>query len=222
MGGTKKHSPSLSAEKLAEENSRLREEIEELRETTDLQKSLYEISELHSTIYRIADLTGDTEDMPKFGELLHKAVRELIGIDDLLIARVDPRGPIEWLYPGSESFGELPSHRDGSFFAEIIHTETPFILGSEEIMKLTDQMTILQKKRKPATLASAPFFTQGKRTGTVVLTCSDCGKENESRILNMVVFISRQLGTIGERRIMKQILTQSRDELDNAVLARSA
>ena len=209
---------------LVQKNEELSREISELRETAAVQSSLYEIAELHSAIYRIADLTNNATDMRRFGELLHGAIKELVNAaDTLLIAEVDPLGPITWQYRGGRLFEELPDNRDGSILSELVHTDIPFILNKEGIARITESGRLSPDDHvTPTVIASAPFGPQGTEKGTVILAGFDTADGDEGRLLNMAVFIARQIGMILERKLMHEVLTRSRDELETAVRDRAA
>lgn len=207
---------------IVKENELLKRELVEIRETAAVQASLYEIAELHSAIYRIADITGNASDMQRFGELLHGAMTELVDADTLLIAATLPSGTIAWTYQGGTIFPELPSAGNGSIFTEIIQSGQPRLLEESELKRIRETDPLIAKARPLTILASAPFSPQGKKEGTVILAGGESSRGQGARFLNMAVFIARHMGTILERKLMHEILTRSRDELESAVKERAA
>jgi putative nucleotidyltransferase with HDIG domain len=169
---------------------------------------------------RIADITKNAEDMQTFGKLLHGVTTELLGAEMLLIGAVDQNNDIVWNYEGGILSCGLPKARDGSFLSEMIYTDAPFLIGQGDIFRLSERDEF-SAECGMAVIASAPFTAQGKREGTIIIGCRQCSKEEEARVLNTVVFIARQMGTIYERRQMQEVLTRSRDELEEAVRKRT-
>ncbi|MGL4368165.1 MAG: GAF domain-containing protein, partial [Spirochaetota bacterium] len=222
---TSRDSPDNQPEDdLAKENIRLKQEIAELKESAEVQSSLYQIAELYSAIFRMADITNNAKDMGKFGTLLHGALRELISTENFYIAFLNQNSDsVSYPYFSDEMRKAPEPHgRDGSFFSFIAFSDTPVILPEERIKALADESFVAVTPPVPSCCVAVPFFAHGLQSGSIVITSYDPAKIFGPKEMDLLIFVGRHIGSILERRLVQEFLIKSREELEATVVQRTA
>lgn len=199
--------------RVAERTRELAAEVEERQRGEKLQRSLFHIAELASG-------EGSVES---FYQQLHRVIDRLITAPNFYVALLTDGGTeLDFPYYADES-GRSPGHRAmGQGLTEYLMRQgQPMLLSASDVEELQERGEIKRSGAPSESWMGVPLKTGNRVWGAIVSQSYNEQVRYGTRELELLTFVSRQVGYTVERRRAAEELRSAHAELERRVEERT-
>lgn len=203
-------------QELSEVNARLREQIAERERAEQLQAALF----------RIAELSSASTDMPELLGGLHRVVGELLYAHNFYIALYDDAsGEVSFPYFADERLTQAPIARRGSrgYTEYTIRQRRPCIIDRHKARLLIERGEITPVEGTPEACSwlGIPLYDGKQVRGVLAVQSYREDVRYSQRDQELLTFVSRHIDTALSRRSAAEAIQQSRQALEVRVQERT-
>ncbi len=198
--------------------------------STDLEARLSEAEAVRSILYKITELTSETDSMESFYKGIHEAVGELMYAENFFLAVYDEEHQtVEFVY-FVDSVDPLDANSISSMPVEVLRrTATGYVLRTGKILHTDDSG--LRKMEEKGLLENqgaacidwlgVPLSYKGKILGALVVQSYDPKIYYSDTEEALLQFVSRQLALVLKRKQFEQELQNVNTQLEQRVRDRT-
>lgn len=177
---------------------------------------------IREALYRIADLSGSTSDMPRFYRDIHEIVKSLIPVSNLYIALHDPVHDILSFPYFSDEKDSAPKDRPlgNNLTDQVIRSGAPLLMVRENRNDLEKQG--IGSYGTPAVdWLGLPLKSEGRTFGALAIQSYDPSCRLGEAEQDIMAFVSQHIASALERRRTLDLLQRSAQELEEKVRQRT-
>ncbi|GGA67492.1 bifunctional diguanylate cyclase/phosphodiesterase [Neiella marina] len=196
----------LRTAELTQTNDELHKEVQERQRSEQLQRALFDISEM----------AHNAEHMDDFYSALHQVISKLIICNNFYVAILDQDGETLLFPYRVDQFDAPPKPRKlGRGMTEYLMTKAHGMLLSQSDIRALEQAKVIEKMGTPAhSWLGVPLKDGAHVIGAIVLQSYDLSHQYSQSDLELINFVSRHVASALMRK-------QAQDKLENQVRLRT-